>query len=83
MAVCSISEGQVEYPALKAQFQQKWPGIKPQTRQVVLKCGRDTSLSILSKLKNTIYLGNLVLFIMKLVSETSNLNNLVRFEVKV
>ena len=44
-----LKDNQVEYLALKAQFQQKWPGTKPPTRQAVLKCGRNSSLSTLSR----------------------------------
>ena len=40
-----LNDNQVEYPALKVQFQQKWPGNKPPTRQAVLKYGRNPSLS--------------------------------------
>ena len=45
-----MKDKQVEYPALKAQFHQKWPGTKPPTMQAVLKCGRNSSLSILSRI---------------------------------
>ena len=45
-----LKDKQVKYLALKAQFQQKWLRTKTPTRQSVLKCGRNSSLSILSRI---------------------------------